>query len=166
MTCRILLYTLAGKARAVGEELAWQIGAQLHEIEVPEDDAPGGALAKLKRGMRAFLPGPSPDIFVPDQPWNRCDLLILGTPDHSGQVAPPLRKWLDGKPDLPERIAFFVTTPDDTYPEAAFEELERLTGRTSVARLHLTQDEVAASDWSGKIARFLDLCVLRYRHSA
>ncbi|QPM89190.1 hypothetical protein [Pseudooceanicola algae] len=163
MTCRILLDGSAGETLTVAEELAWQLGAQLHEIEAPDPET--GVRAALRRKISALRPK-QPGILVPDQPWHRSDLMILGTPACQSHIAPALRQWLEMRPALPDRIAFLCTSHDDDSADGVFAELESLTGRDPVAQLHLTSPEIARENWGSKIEHFLERCVIRYRHSA
>lgn len=163
MTCRILLCSDTGHTRKVGEELAWELGAQLHEIDCPMQDA--GVLRRVGRGARALLSGdPAPE--VPDQPWDRSDMLILGTPACRGRPARPLRQWLESHPALPDRVALLITSADRDYPAQAVSEMTDLIGRAPVAVLHISETDLAQDAWKGRIQHFLDQCLLRYRQSA
>ena len=165
MTCRILLDASAEETLTVGEELAWQLGAQLHEIATPEP-APGRRAA-LRRGVSTLLTRKrAPDLFVPDQPWHKSDLMVLGTPALGSHIAPALRHWLETQPRLPARVAFLCTSEEERFPDEVFSEMERLTGRDPVAQLHLSETEIETESWGEKIHHFLDRCVLRHRHSA
>ncbi|MGI3166092.1 flavodoxin family protein [Pseudooceanicola sp. 200-1SW] len=163
MTCRILLYCDDGSTLKVGEELAWELGAQLHEIEAstPEE----GMWSRMKTGLFALL-SRNLTIDVPDQPWDRSDLLILGAPIWQGRSARPLRQWLESQPALPERVAFLLTSDDSGYPAEAVEDLTALTGHKPVAVLHLGRGDLTSGAWKGPVEHFLDQCVVRYRQTA
>lgn len=163
MTCRILLYSNAGRTQKVGEELAWELGAQLHEIGsvAPEETL----WSRLK--MRLFSMLPNQDGYeVPDQPWDRSDLLILGTPVCNGKPARPLRQWLESHPALPDRIAFLMVSDQGDYPAEAVEEMTTLTGHAPVAVLHVCNGDLATGNWKSRMQHFLDQCVVRYRKTA
>lgn len=163
MTCRILLYSITGCTEKVGEELAWELGAQLHEIN--GDSRESGVLGRLFSGLSALLArGFTCD--VPDQPWERSDLLILGAPVWNGRAARPLRQWLESDPALPDRVAFLLTSEETEYPARAIEDLSSLTGRQPVAVLHVSEADISRGTWKGRLEHFLDQCVVRYRHSA
>ncbi|MBT9383053.1 flavodoxin domain-containing protein [Pseudooceanicola sp. CBS1P-1] len=164
MTCRILIYSLHGNTLKVGEALAWELGAQLHEIATAPPEP--GLWSMLRQGVGSLLSKSAAEIDVPDQPWEHSDLLILGGSVADGHLARPLRQWLETRPPLPGRVAFFVTSPDGALPEAALREMSRLTGHEPVAVLHVTDSMMARDDWSDEMTRFLEACVVRYRKTA
>ena len=163
MTCRILVYCDDGVTLKIGEELAWTLGAQLHEIEASAGE--DGVWSRMKSGLFALFSG-ALTVDAPDQPWDRSDLLILGAPVWQGRGARPLRQWLETRPDLPERVAFVLTSDRSDYPAEAVEDLTALTGRKPVAVLHLGRPELTSGTWKGPVEHFLDQCVVRYRQSA
>ncbi|MBR9762181.1 MAG: hypothetical protein GYB53_01230 [Rhodobacteraceae bacterium] len=163
MTCRILLHSINGRTRKVGEELAWELGAQLHEIDI---DTPEHSLAGRLMTRLSSLVARSLSIAVPDQPWQRSDLLILGAPVGNGRAARPLRQWLESHPDLPARVALLLTSDEADYPAQAVEDLTTLTGRKPVAVLHVSDRDISHGTWKGRLEHFLDQCVVRYRNSA
>lgn len=163
MTCRILLYSFSDRALTVGEGLAWELGAQLHTIDTPAPEP--GIWSALKSGIYGLLSRGTP-VDVPDQPWHRSDLLILGTPVWGGRVSRPMRQFLATHPELPERVAFLVTSSDGAYPKAVVEEMSKLCGQEPVAVLHVCDQQVNDGSWHRRMEQFLDLCVLRYRQSA
>ncbi|QOL80721.1 flavodoxin family protein [Pseudooceanicola spongiae] len=163
MTCRILLYSKVGNTLKVGEELAWQLGAQLHEIETPEVE--DGFRARLRQKLSSVL-SKQPQVYASDQPWASSDLLILGTPATSGRAAEPLRQWLATKPALPERVALLITSDEAQCPKSVIDDMSRLIGRTPVAVLYASKSELATGAWKSRLSPFLDHCVIRHRQSA
>ncbi|PJE30896.1 hypothetical protein CVM39_05480 [Pseudooceanicola antarcticus] len=158
-----MLYSTTGQTQKVSEELAWELGAQMHEINAAPPE--NGVFGRLFSGFAALLArGLSYD--VPDQPWDRSDLLILGAPIWNGRAARPLRQWLESRPALPERVAFLLTSEEAEYPARAIEDLSDLTGRQPVAVLHVSESDISRGTWKGRIEHFLDQCVVRYHHSA
>ncbi|KAA2316261.1 hypothetical protein DL237_08450 [Pseudooceanicola sediminis] len=163
MTCRILLYSKVGNTLKVGEELAWELGAQLHEIEVP--DCEDGFRARLRQRISALL-SKEPQVYTSDQPWGKSDLLILGTPACAGRAALPLRQWLATRPALPDRVALLITSEEASCPSSVVEDLTRLIGRNPVAVMYASTTELPTGAWKSRLSQFLDLCVVRYRQSA
>lgn len=163
MTCRILLYSKVGNTLKVGEELAWELGAQLHEIETP--DTEDGFRARLRQKLTSILTK-QPQVYASDQPWGSSDLLILGTPACAGRAAHPLRQWLATKPALPERVALLITADESHCPKSVIEDVTRLIGRSPIAVLYASKSELATGAWKSRLSQFLDLCVIRYRQSA
>ncbi|WP_010142140.1 flavodoxin-like protein [Oceanicola sp. S124] len=163
MTCRILLHSIRGRTHKVGEELAWELGAQLHEIDAENTDQT--IFGRLRSGFSALV-ARGISIAVPDQPWDRSDLLILGAPVWNGKAARPMRQWLEGRPALPARVAFLLISDETDYPAEAVEDLSSLTGRKPVAVLHVSDTDFSGGTWKGRLEHFLDQCVVRYRNSA
>lgn len=137
MTIRILCYSLTGNTGTLARQVAAELGAELHEIRADGPAKPGiWGLWGILRLAFVTLTGRKSRIEVPDVEWAGSDLLILAAPVWAGHVAAPMRTWLRGRPDLPDRVALIVTSGDPNRPDGMIAEFSDLAGRTPSAVLH------------------------------
>lgn len=152
MTTQVLAYSLTGNSRKVAQDVARALAADYHEITAPGPARPG-FWSILRLGFAALFHREA-RITVPQVDWAGAGLVVLATPVWAGRVSVPMRQWLEGRPPLPARVAFIVTSGSPERPDAVFDELVRLAGRSPVATLHLSEAALKAPGYAAAVDAF------------
>lgn len=151
-----------GLLRRVAQEIADACEADIDEIpglpalSGPQDSALSG-MARLHARWRWLLGATPP----PDQPLRNpahYDLVVIGTPVRFRRVALPMRRYLRTHAACLREVAFLCTGPR-TGLGRGMRSLQRLAGRTPVARLGLSERQIA---WR-RHGAFLSLFVAQLR---
>ncbi|WP_277182923.1 hypothetical protein [Caballeronia sp. BR00000012568055] len=129
----VVCYSRTGTTRAVAVALAKCLHADFEEIIEPVDRS--GVLGYVRSIVDALLSRKGlikPMRYDPAQ----YDVVVIGTPVWAGTMSTPVRSWLCRNRRELRRVAFFCT--EHRRGEAtAFKDLEKLAGKTPVARCAL-----------------------------
>ena len=80
---------------------------------------------------------------------------MLGTPIWAGSVSSPVRAYLTAHRSSFRRTAFFCTHGGSSAPKV-FDEMAAICKTRPLACLALTEREIRAGDYGGKLREFLD----------
>lgn len=151
MRTLVVYYSRTGHARAVAEALGNALDAELAEIRC--DRYRGGPWRYLRAGYDSVR-GNLPPIEGPTMAPDTHDLVIIGGPVWTAHPALPIRTFLSERPDLPRRIALFLTHGGHSLPERAFAEMQALLPTPAVATLALRDGEIDKGELSTAIEDF------------
>ncbi len=151
MRTLIVYYTRTGTTRTLADALAAELKADIDEIQC-ERYRPGG-LRYLLAGFDSVR-GNLPPIRMPAKNPVEYDLVLIGAPVWTSYPALPIRAYLDRAPELPERIAVFLTFGEHSPPEKAVGMISSLLPRQIEAALTLSSDEVRGGALQEAVRRF------------
>jgi menaquinone-dependent protoporphyrinogen IX oxidase len=149
---RILIayYSRSGNTRRVAARLAADLGADLEEIVDPTHRS--GVFGYQRSGFQAFFRRLAP-IAPPAHDPGAYDLVVVGTPIWDMSVSSPVRSYLRRHRSALTTVAFFCTC-GGVGSERVFDQMTGECGREPVARMVLTERELAMSATPIAIARF------------
>jgi flavodoxin len=147
----ILFYSRTGTTQVVANALATALDATIARIECPKYK--GGWFRYLLAGYDS-VKGRLPPIDVPDLAFRDYDAIILGTPIWTSYPALPMRSFLSGKPDLPDRVSLFLTYGGHSVPQKAEQFISDLIPVNLEATLNLGQKTVIDEAFSEPVANF------------
>jgi menaquinone-dependent protoporphyrinogen IX oxidase len=149
---RILIayYSRSGNTRRVAARLAADLGADLEEIVDPTHRS--GVFGYQRSGFQAFFRRLAP-IAPPAHDPGAYDLVVVGTPIWDMSVSSPVRSYLRRHRAALPTVAFFCTC-GGVGSERVFGQMTDECGREPVARMVLTERDLAMSATPIAIARF------------
>lgn len=153
MRSAVIYYSRTGTTRIVANALASELGAHIVEIRC----------ARYRPGLLRYLlaghdsvKGKLPSIELPALDLAAYDLLLIGTPVWTSHPSLPVRAFLAGKPDLPDRVALFLTHGGHSPVDKAVAELAELLPNPLTASLAIHAKTVADNDITGRIHTFAE----------
>jgi len=146
----IAYYSRTGNTKKVAEALNNELACDIEEIQSVKSYAGmGGWFLAGKEGSKKVLAEIKPSIHnVADY-----DLVILGTPIWGWNISSPLRGYTVMNEDKFRQVAAFCTMGGN-YGQT-FEEIEKICGKTLVAKMAFKDKDVAAGNLEG-IKTFLE----------
>jgi len=151
MRTLIVYYTRTGTTRKLANALATELRADIEEIRC-DRYRPGG-LRYLRAGYDS-LQGNLPLIEMSQISPTEYDLVLIGAPVWTSYPAIPIRAFLGAEPDLPARIAVFLTHGGHSPPEKAVEMMASLMPRQIEAALTLSNEDVNGGALPGATRTF------------
>jgi hypothetical protein len=148
----VVIYSVTGNTRLVGQLLAKDLEAPIVEITCPRYE--GGLLAHLRQAWDIFTGATPPISLPPAVDLEHIDLLVVGGPVWAGRPAPPLRSFLQ-RTGHEIRTVLFLTCSGTSkrYPgEKALDELARASA--PVAKDLFKEVEIAADEIRAQVAAF------------
>jgi len=136
----IVYYSRTGTTRAVAEQLARRLSADLAAIEDPRSRR--GVQGFLRSLLEAVLKRETA-IVAPDVILHRYRTVVIATPVWASNVPSPVRTWLNRLGAALPDVAL-VCTYGGSGADAALKELTRLTGKAALAELALREADVRA----------------------
>jgi flavodoxin len=152
MRSLVVYYSRTGNTKAVGEEIARELGAKRDEIIdlkkrtglrpirwiIAGKDAWQRKLTKIKFGE-------SPEEY---------DMIIVGTPVWAGKMTPAVRTYLTSHDLNGKNLGFFSTALRDSGKP--FEEMEKLApGASIIGTLGLRASEIRSGSYREKVRSFV-----------
>ena len=153
MRTLIVYYTRTGTTRKLANALATELRADIEEIRC-DRYRPGG-LRYLRAGYDS-LQGNMPPIEMSQISPTEYDLVLIGAPVWTSYPAIPIRAFLGAAPDLPARIAVFLTHGGHSPPEKAVEMMASLMPRQIEAALTLSNEDVNRGALPGATRTFAE----------
>lgn len=151
MRTLILYYSRTGTTRTLAKALAAELKADADEIQC-ERYRPGG-LRYLRAGYDSVR-GNLPPIGMPTKDPSDYDLVLIGGPIWTSYPALPIRAYLDRAPELPARIAVFLTFGGHSPPEKAIEMMTSLLPHQIDAALSLNSDDATGNALPAAVSSF------------
>ena len=84
------------------------------------------------------------------------DLVIIGTPIWAATMASAVRTYIDEYKEKFKKVVFVATQGGKTMPKV-FEDMEKLSGMTGVAKCDVSSSEVKKNLWAVKMKDFADV---------
>ena len=148
----ILYYSRTGTTAIVAEAMTKVLNADIAEIKCHRYDP--GWFRYLLAGYDS-VKGHLPSVDSPEIDLDNYDLVILGAPIWTSYPALPLHSYLSRNPNLPDRVALFLTSGGHSVPEKAVKIVDELLQSNLVATLALQQDKVTGDDFSEELDAFI-----------
>lgn len=147
----VVFYSRTGHTKKLAGEIAAALDADVEEIVETAASRVNG-WTYLRSAWHALSGKATPIRPLYAQPANY-DLVIIGSPVWAGNMAAPVRTFLEEyKADLPD-IAFFCTM-GGSGGEKVIDKMAALAARRPVARLVVTEGELASGHFREKVAVF------------
>lgn len=137
MRTLVVYYSRTGTTRTLARLLAGRLDAGIAEIGCARYE--GGILRYLLAGYDSVC-GKLPVIDAPDASPADYDLVLLGCPVWTSHPATPMRAYLSLKPELPPRVATFLTYGGHSAASRAAAELAELLAGPVERNLSLNAD--------------------------
>jgi flavodoxin len=146
----IVYFSRGGNTRSVATRLAANLGADLEEIVDPTYRS--GVFGYQRSGFQAFFRRLAP-IAPPAHDPGAYDLVVVGTPIWDMSLSSPVRSYLRRHRSGLRTVAFFCTC-GGVGSERVFRQMTEESGREPVARLVVTEHDLAVPVTPIAIARF------------
>jgi flavodoxin len=146
----VVYFSRGGNTRRVAEHLATDLGADLEEIV--DKTSRSGVFGYQRSGFQAFFRRLAP-IAPPAHDPDAYDLIVVGTPIWDMSLSSPVRSYLRRHRSVLPTVAFFCTCIG-VGSERVFRQMTEESGREPVARLVLTEHDLAVPATPIAIARF------------
>lgn len=152
----IIYFSRTGRTRRLAQRLAQLLDADIEEIACPRYRLGlFGWWRYLRAGFNS-VKGNLPRIGQLQHTPADYDLVVLGTPIWTSYPCLPMRALLDARPDMPNRIAGFLTYGGQSEPDKAFDMMAEMLGQPIEHRLAIMAEDVKLPDMDAKAARFAD----------
>ena len=147
----VVVFSLTGHTRRVGDEIAQRLGCTIVEITEPRPRR--GSLAYLRSGFEALF-GRLPRIKPIDQNLRDFSLLVIGTPVWVGHMSSPVRSFLSThRGDIADLAAFCTMGGRD--PAKTFTDVAAVAGRLPVATLATSEHELGSPQHAAGLDGFI-----------
>ena len=147
----IVYYSRTGTTGIIARALASRLNADTREISCGR--YAGGILRYLLAGYESVR-GNLPEIVMPDFTADHYDLVLIGAPVWTSHPALPIRAFLDSKPELPARVAVFVTHGGHSPPQTCIDELAAMLPVPIEASLTFNSAQVSAGKFADQVNDF------------
>lgn len=138
MKTLIVYYSRTNVTRKIAEMLQKELNCDIEEIS--DGDEYKGKLGFVKGGMNATMGRPS-DINPISKNPSDYDLVIVGTPVWSSNMAPPIHTYLLKYNDQIKDMASFCTCRGGGY-DKALENMAEVSGKTQLSTMFLTSKDI------------------------
>lgn len=149
-----LYYSRTGTTRAVMEQIAELLGAEL--VEIADGKKRSGVIGYLTSGLDAMKKTPEELLpFQTEKPLNAYEHIILATPVWAGRCSSITRSFLiaHGK-ELPEQVSYVITHMGDSPYGKVFAQMDRYLPAPHVYELSL---QPKAEDYHQRVYDFVRL---------
>lgn len=153
MRTLIVYYSRTGTTAIVARALANRLDADMTEISCAR--YAGGILRYLRAGYDSVR-GNLPEIEISAFAAAEYDLVLIGTPVWTSHPALPIRAFLHRKPELPGRVAVFLTHGGHSPAQTCIDELAELLPVPVEARLTFNSAQVSAGKVEDDVSDFAD----------
>lgn len=152
MKTLVVYYSRTGVTREVAHMIADQLKSDLEQVQEQRNRM--GMVGFLRCCFEALCKK-TPPIKAAEQDPVAYDLVIIGTPVWAGNLASPVRSYLDQKEGYLPAVAFFITSGGSHSPKI-ISEMQELCHHEAVASLELKDKEVKVGSCAGEIKKFTD----------
>lgn len=147
----VLYYSRTGTTATIAKALANRLDADIREISC--DRYTGGIFRYLLAGYDSVR-GNLPEIEMAEFAAEQYDLVLIGTPIWTSHPALPIRTFLDRKPELPARVAVFLTHGGHSPAQTCIDELAELLPVPIEAKLTLNSAQVSGGKFAVDVSEF------------
>ena len=152
MKSLVVFYSRSGNTRALGEEIATLLSADLEEIrDTKNRSGIWGWILSGRDGMRGNLTIIEP----PQKDPTGYDLVIIGTPTWAGRMSSATRTYLTQNKGRFGKVAFFSTGGDSKGSPRMFPDMEAMAGKKPLATLAVSSGEVKSGAYKEKARAFM-----------
>ena len=151
MRTLIVYYSRTGTTATIASALANRLDADKREIGC--DRYAGGLLRYLLAGYDSVR-GNLPEIEMTEFAAEQYDLLLIGTPVWTSHPSLPVRSFLDRKPELPTRVAVFLTHGGHSAAQTCIDEIELMLPVPIEAKLTFNSAQVSSGKFADDVEDF------------
>ncbi len=158
----VVYFSRGGTTRRIARKIAHGCNADIEEIhDAKEREGPFG----YARSAAEALLGAQPRIRPPRLSPKDYDLVVIGTPIWCWNISSPVRSYLSAQREGLPQVAFFCTF-GGAGNDKVMQELQRICGRSPVARPALTERECAGPEHRARLAKFVRHLLRELKHEA
>ncbi|GAB3549813.1 hypothetical protein GCM10027343_32060 [Noviherbaspirillum agri] len=158
-TCLVVYFSRTGMTRRAAEEIAAACGCELEPILEKTDRS--GLKGYVFSGYQAVTKK-VPEIIPSSRDPGDYETLILGTPVWASSVCAPMRSYIVQNAGHFNKLAFFCTMMG-SGGDKALDEMAALTGKTPLARLVLTDEEINKGRSRDKVRAFSERLLVQQK---
>jgi menaquinone-dependent protoporphyrinogen IX oxidase len=147
----IIYYSRTGTTATIARALADRLDSDTREISC--DRYTGGIIRYLLAGYDSVR-GNLPEIEMAEVAAEQYDLVLIGTPIWTSHPALPIRTFLDRKPELPARVAVFLTHGGHSPAQTCIDELAELLPVPIEAKLTFNSAQVSGGKFADDVSEF------------
>ncbi len=147
----VVYYSRTGTTATIARALANRLDAEAREISC--NKYAGGLFRYLLAGYDSVR-GNLPEIELTECAAEQYDLVLIGTPIWTSHPALPVRTFLNRKPELPARVAVFLTHGGHSPPQTCIDELAELLPVPIEAKLTFNSAQVSDGKFADDVADF------------
>ncbi len=151
MRTLIVYYSRTGTTATIASALANRLDADKREIGC--DRYAGGLLRYLLAGYDSVR-GNLPEIEMTEFAAEQYDLVLIGTPVWTSHPSLPIRAFLNNKPDLPARVAVFLTHGGHSPPHICIDEIAAMLAVPIEANLMFNSAQVSDRKFADDVSDF------------
>ncbi len=151
----VVCYSWTGHTLKLARAIAQALAPASADLEVLHDVRPrNGWRDYLRSALEALRHRPA-DIVEPTHRSGPYDLVVVGTPVWAGNVASPVRNYLQQRHGRLPRLALFCTCGGSSQ-EKVLNDMATLAGTAPQATLALTEAQLNGPDMAPAVARFAE----------
>jgi len=154
----IIYFTRTGRTRRLAQRLAQLLDADIEMIRCRRYRLGLFGWWRYLRAGYNSVKGNLPRIGPLQHNPADYDLVVLGTPIWTSYPCLPMRALLDAKPDMPDRIAGFITYGGQSEPDKAFDMMAEMLGKPITHRLAIQNEDGKLPDMDAKAKAFAGVC--------
>lgn len=146
----VVYFSRSGHTRQVAEALASALSADIEPIS--EDGDRGGIFHYLRSVWEALNAKPVA-IRQSGKAVGAYDAVVLGTPVWASRMSSPMRAYIAAHASEFRQIALFCTL-GGSGADKTMRGMSELCGKQPLATLSVTEGELRAGNWNGKLTSF------------
>ncbi len=147
----VVYYSRTGFTSTISRQIAGICNAEFESIKLVEKR--NSALGYLQSACEATLHMETPLRRIMHTPDNY-DIIVIGTPVWCHNIASPVRTYIHDHRHQFTQVAFFCTS-GGSGQKKVLRDLEKLAGKTPIATLSLTDNEIKAGMHHDQITEFV-----------
>jgi len=151
MKTLIIYYSRTGNTKKIASEIAISLSADIEEIIEPKKRS--GIIGWLKSGYDATLRKITPINSIKNN-LSDYDLVIIGTPVWSFNMASPIRSFLTKHYKQFKRVAFF-TTMGGSGDKRTFLEMQNLCRQTPICTAAFLEKKIKKGNYKNELTKFV-----------
>lgn len=149
-SCLVVYYSRTGMTHEIASKIATDCGCDIEQIR--DTRKRSGILGFLRCAYEAIL-GKMPNIIPTTKNPDDYGVVILGTPVWAARISSPMRSYIHENAGRFNKIAAFCTM-GGSGGEKVLDEIAALCGKTPIARLALTDEEIQRNRYQEKFGLF------------
>ncbi|MBN2228619.1 MAG: hypothetical protein JW779_03425 [Candidatus Thorarchaeota archaeon] len=152
MTYLVAYYSRTGNNRAIAEQIAKLLSADIDEII--DKKKRQGKVGWLLAG-RDSMSGNLTEIEFKKNPQDY-DTIIIGAPIWAGNPIPPIRTYLQNVDLSGKRVAFFICAKSDGFNEVFPQQVALIPNSEHIGNFGIREDRFKNEDYSADLQAFIE----------
>lgn len=150
--CLVIYFSNSGNTRRLAMEISHSLNCDMEEIKTPVSYK---GFRGYQKALFHILFNREPQIKSLRHNPADYDLIILGSPVWWGTLSAPVRTFLEAYKHNIRNIAFFITQSGSYGKAKVFSQLEKMSEKTSIANLAITERELSNDKYKHKVFSFI-----------